>query len=159
MYHIRVRPTALIIRDEQVLLVEYRDEAGVHYNLPGGGAEPGETLEEGVVREVWEETQAEVQVGPIAFVYEYAPHKQSGEYDAATHSLNIIFECTLKEQSDPRLPDKPDAIQTGVRWVHISELDDIILYPKLQNYIKDYIKNRKTIELISDYMLDTYPKK
>jgi ADP-ribose pyrophosphatase YjhB (NUDIX family) len=159
MYHIRVRPTALILRDEHVLLVEYSDEAGLHYNLPGGGAEPGETLEEGVKREVFEETQAQINVGSIAFVYECAPHKQSGEYDTTKHSLNIIFECTLKEESHPRLPDRPDETQSGVRWIHLSELDNIILYPRIQSYIKNYLVNRRTVELINDYMLESYSRK
>lgn len=71
-YHIRVRPTALVLRDESVLLVEYVDENGLHYNLPGGGAEPGESIVEGALRELREETTLEAQVGPVAFVYEYA---------------------------------------------------------------------------------------
>jgi 8-oxo-dGTP pyrophosphatase MutT (NUDIX family) len=106
MYHIRVRPTALVIQDDRVLCIEYKDEVGVHYNLPGGGAEPGETLEDGVRREMLEETGAAVEVGPIAMVYEYAPHQQSGDYDTDTHILNIIFDCTLKENAVPKLPDK-----------------------------------------------------
>ncbi len=87
-YHIRVRPTALIIKDESILLVEYDDE-GIHYNLPGGGAEPGETVIEGVRREVFEETMAEVEVGPLAFVYECAPHNQSGDYPDAPQPNEI----------------------------------------------------------------------
>lgn len=82
MSHIRVRPTALIIKGNSILLVEYNDN-GIHYNLPGGGAELGETIIEGVIREVYEETTAEVEVGPLALVYELAPHKQSGEYLAS----------------------------------------------------------------------------
>jgi len=101
-FHIRVRPTALIIKDERVLMIEYTDEEGTHYNLPGGGAEPGETVIEGVKRELLEETLAEVEVGPLAFVYECAPHKQSGEYPDVTHSINLIFECTLKKRRHPK---------------------------------------------------------
>lgn len=39
-YHIRVRPTALVFQNEHVLLVEYVDENGLHYNLPGAGPSP-----------------------------------------------------------------------------------------------------------------------
>ncbi|OPA73789.1 NUDIX hydrolase [Paenibacillus selenitireducens] len=158
MYHIRVRPTALVIQDNRVLCIEYKDEAGVHYNLPGGGAEPGETLEDGVVREMLEETGAAVVVGPIAMVYEYAPHQQSGDYDTDTHILNIIFDCTLKENAVPKLPDKPDPYQSEVRWISVSELDDVILYPNIKNQIKEYIRTRKNIELIRDDMLESYSK-
>ena len=51
MSHVRIRCTGLIIENNSVLLVEY-DDNGIHYNLPGGGLEPGETILEGVAREV-----------------------------------------------------------------------------------------------------------
>ena len=57
--HIRVSTKALILRDNAILLVEYDDESGLHYNMPGGGVEPDETLEEALKREMQEETCAE----------------------------------------------------------------------------------------------------
>ncbi|MNI40571.1 bifunctional nicotinamide mononucleotide adenylyltransferase/ADP-ribose pyrophosphatase [compost metagenome] len=158
-YHIRVRPTALIVQDNQILLVEYQDQFGIHYNLPGGGAEPGETLIEGVMREVHEETKAEVEVGPIAFVYEMAPHHQSGDYTLDFHTVNIIFDCRLKNGSQPELPDKLDLYQTDVKWVPLHKLDSIVLYPNIKNQIKNYVKDKKSIELIEDYMLEGYSEK
>lgn len=158
-YHIRVRPTALIIENDQVLLIEYCDEHGVHYNLPGGGAEPGETLVDGVLRELYEETMAEAEVGPLAFVYEFAPHKQSGDYQSEIHTLNIVFECFLKEGSTPKLPDTPDPDQTAVKWIPIADLNSIILYPNIKDHIKRYIQERKNIEIIEDYKLESYTKR
>jgi 8-oxo-dGTP diphosphatase len=158
-YHIRVRPTALVIKDNSILLVQYEDENGVHYNLPGGGAEPGETVIEGVRRELYEETMAEAVVGPLAIVYEYAPHHQSGEYDSDIHSINLIFECYLKEDSLPRLPDHPDPDQSAVRWISINELDEIILFPNIKDQLKKYIKDRRYIEIIEDHQLERYSLK
>jgi len=43
-FHIRVRACALIIENDSVLLVEFLDESGLHYNLPAGGVEPGESV-------------------------------------------------------------------------------------------------------------------
>ncbi|XEC97320.1 NUDIX domain-containing protein [Paenibacillus tarimensis] len=158
-YHIRVRPTALIIRDGGILLVEYEDQDGIHYNLPGGGAEPGETILEGVKREVIEETMAEVAVGQLAFVYECAPHKQSGDYPDAPHTLSLIFECFLKEGSEPRQPDHTDdSEQSAVKWISIEELDSIILFPNIKEQIKEYISNSRNIEIIEDYKLKSYFK-
>ncbi|MCS7458651.1 NUDIX domain-containing protein [Paenibacillus doosanensis] len=155
-YHIRVRPTALIIQNGSILLIEYTDEHGVHYNLPGGGAEPGETLAEGAAREVLEETCAEAEVGPIAFVYEMAPHRQSGDHPNSPHNLSIIFECTLKEGSVPRLPDQPDPKQSAVKWIPLSELDSIVLYPNISGHIRRFVNRRATMELIEDHELDSY---
>ncbi|CAM3642771.1 NUDIX domain-containing protein [Marinicrinis lubricantis] len=156
-YHVRVRPTALIIENDSMLLVEYKDEEGIHYNLPGGGAEPGETMIEGVQRELFEETMADAEVGPIAFVYECAPHKQSGDYpDTTPHTLYLIFDCTLKEGSRPRQPDVTDANQSAVKWIPLQELDSIILFPNIKPQIKEYIRNRRSIEIIQDFQLERY---
>ncbi len=155
-FHIRVRPTALIIENEQVLLIEYKDEHGVHYNLPGGGAEPGETLIEGVLRELYEETMVQAEAGPIAFVYEFAPHKQSGDYDSEIHTVYIVFECSLKAGVTPGLPDQPDSDQTAVRWIPLAKLNSVILYPNIKDQIKRYVHERRNIEIIEDYRLESY---
>ncbi len=43
-YPIRVRTSALIIKNSNLLLVEFNDENGLHYNLPDGDVEKGESL-------------------------------------------------------------------------------------------------------------------
>ena len=43
-YPIRVKAGALIIENKTVLLIEYFDENGLHYNLPGGGVEARESI-------------------------------------------------------------------------------------------------------------------
>jgi len=154
--HVRIRCTALIIENDSILLIEY-DERGIHYNLPGGGLEPGETVLDGVRREVLEETCADVEVGPLALVYEMAPHKQSGDYqDDEKHVLHLIFECKLKSNSIPQLPPQPDPHQTAVKWIPIQELDSILLIPNIKKQIIDYIHNRRNIEIIEDYRLERF---
>ena len=79
-FHIWVRAGALIMQDASILLIEFNDENGLHYNLPAGGTEPGETVKEAVKREAKEEASIDVEVGPLAFVYEYAPHLNGNKY-------------------------------------------------------------------------------
>jgi 8-oxo-dGTP diphosphatase len=55
----RKRAAAVIVRDGRVLMVHERSRrsgGGEWWTLPGGGLEPGETAEEAVKREVFEET-------------------------------------------------------------------------------------------------------
>ncbi|WP_275412462.1 NUDIX domain-containing protein [Actinoplanes palleronii] len=55
----RRRAAAVIVRDGRVLMVHERSRrsgGGEWWTLPGGGLEPGETAEEAVRREVFEET-------------------------------------------------------------------------------------------------------
>ncbi|WP_409293790.1 NUDIX domain-containing protein [Peribacillus sp. SCS-26] len=154
-YHIRVRAGALIIKDEKILLIEFRDERGLHYNLPAGGAEPGESIREAVRREAFEEASVDVAVGELAFIYEYAPH-ECGHRFGNTHSLGLMFECELAPGSEARLPKQPDANQTGVKWVAISDLAGIVLYPNIADRIRTFAKKRKTLPIIEEKALVEY---
>jgi len=75
--HIRIRPTALIMNEGHILLIEYQENNQYHYNLPGGGVEQGESVTDTLRRELLEEANIEIKIGKIAFLYEYCPHKQS----------------------------------------------------------------------------------
>lgn len=157
--HIRIRPTALIIEDNHVLLIEYSENPNeLHYNLPGGGVESDESIIETLERELMEEANIQINVGRIAFLYEYNPLNQSGEYNSKTPVLSIIFDCSIKAGSEAKLPDNPDPMQVGVRWVNLESLERIILYPNIKKHIIEYSKNRRSIELIEDHQLERYTK-
>lgn len=63
----RVSVSALIFEGEKVLLAHRR--AIDWWNLPGGAVDPGETVDEALRREVYEETGLEVEVGQLVGVY------------------------------------------------------------------------------------------
>jgi 8-oxo-dGTP diphosphatase len=155
MFPIRVRAGALIIQNESILLIEFNDETGLHYNLPAGGVEQGESLLEAVRREAKEEACVDVEVGPLAFVYEYAPHLNSNKY-GTTHSLGLMFDCNLVRESTPKLPENPDTNQTGVVWIPLSDLHNIVLYPNIKEQIYNYVKTNRSIELIEEHTLADY---
>jgi len=153
----RIRPTALIRRGDQILLIEYTEEGQLHYNLPGGGLKKGEQLVEGLIREVREEANAAIGVGPIAYVYEFHPLKQSGDYaEDERPSLSIIFDCKLKDGEEPMMPEQPDPLQTGVTWLPIHQLKSVVLYPNIADFIIRYCEQGHAVELIEDYQLPSY---
>lgn len=154
---IRVRAGAIIIENKAILLVEFNDRNGLHYNMPGGGVEPEETVVEAVQREVWEEVQAEIEVGPLAFVYEYAPRVNADKY-GLIHSLSLLFDCKIKAGNAAGMPQNPDANQTGVRWIHLSQLQNIVLYPNIKDQILDYVQNKRNIEFIEEPSLKAYDR-
>lgn len=151
-YHIRVRAGAVIIEDSSILLIEFNNENGLHYNLPAGGVEPNETIIEAVRRETKEEASVDVEVGPLAFFYEYAPYLNSNKY-GETHSLELMFECKITNGSIPRFPDNPDPDQTDVKWIKLSELHNVILYPNIGEHIINYIENKRNIDIIEEHLL------
>lgn len=119
---------AFIVNGEGALLVERRkcEPAKGTLDLPGGFAEPGETAEEGVAREVLEETGLEVLSSAYLFslpnVYRYCG------IDIPT--LDSFFECKVRDVSALKAGDdaaecmwvKPADIHTeqfglrSVRW-------------------------------------------
>lgn len=138
MHPVRVGVSAIIVRDDSILLVEFDDETGRHFNLPGGGVEPGETLHEALHREVREECDAEVEIGRLAIVWEYVPARLNHVY-GSRQKLNMAFLCTLRPGSQPRLPERPDPNEVAVRWVLLSELLQVALIPEVGERILEIL--------------------
>ncbi|MDB5083967.1 MAG: hydrolase [Bacilli bacterium] len=156
MEKIRLRAGALIIRDGAILLVEFENDNndGVHYNLPAGGVEDGETLVEAVIRNAKEEASVEVEVGSVAFVYEYQPSKTNYLY-GDVHSVGITFECKLTEGPVSNLPDNPDPKQTAVKWMPISELNSIELYPEIAVDIINYYSGKQYRNYVEEHEIQS----
>ncbi len=57
------RACGALLRERHILMVHHREPGDVYWTLPGGHVERGETPEEAVVREMFEETGIRVSVG------------------------------------------------------------------------------------------------
>jgi 8-oxo-dGTP diphosphatase len=118
---IRVNVAAAIVRENQILAIEYDDESGLHYNLPGGGVEEGETLEEAVLREVREEAGVEVEIGRLLMVWEYVPTRENFRY-GTQHKVGLIYEAHLLSGQEPDVTHRYDSHQTGVHWLPLEQV-------------------------------------
>ncbi|CAG7647868.1 NADH pyrophosphatase [Paenibacillus solanacearum] len=65
---LQVRVTGVVVENDHILLVKQQVAGGRGWSLPGGRVEPGETLEEAVIREMEEETGIAVNVGKLLYV-------------------------------------------------------------------------------------------
>ena len=103
-----MRCSAVVFRDESVLLVR-RDRAGeTDWVLPGGTPRRGESTASCVRREVEEETGLAVTVGNVAFVLE------AGAPDGGRRTLDLVFTASAVDAdasaanvgtgSDPAVP-------------------------------------------------------
>jgi 8-oxo-dGTP pyrophosphatase MutT (NUDIX family) len=144
--NIRVGANAVIVRDGAILLVEFEDETGPHFNFPGGGIEPGESIIAGLQREVREETCVDIEVGPLLLVTEYFPPFHHHHY-GSVHKLGLLFRCHLAGDSEPRLPERPDPHQVAVRWVQLADLSTQPLLPKVAERITDLIALPPRVDL------------
>lgn len=119
------RPGAygIVIRDEAVLLVKQTNG----YDLPGGGVELGETLEEAVIREVKEETGVIVAHPLIVGVKTgfYIPFQQSK--DSAKQAVQSYFACEYKggELSSDGFDDNELIFSIKSEWVPLRNLNSL----------------------------------
>lgn len=131
MQNPRTNVAGVIIRNDKLLLAEFNDASGLHYNFPGGGVDLNETLHDAVKREIREETNAVVTVGRLLAVWEYIP--PNDDKYGNVHKIAHLFECHLSSESEPHMPEKLDLFQVGIRWVKLDRLKTVTLYPDLGN--------------------------
>ena len=72
------RSTAIIIRNEKLLLIHRQKPGRDYYTLPGGGVEFDESFEEACIREVKEETGLKVRA--LELVYRYITLEKEENY-------------------------------------------------------------------------------
>lgn len=120
------RPSAygVVVKDGRVLLLKQING----YDLPGGGVELGETLEEAVVREVKEESGLDVR-GPELLGAEtsfYKPYKTTGKY---VQALMFYYACELAggKINNDGFDEWEQEYALGAEWVPLEELPGIKL--------------------------------
>jgi 8-oxo-dGTP diphosphatase len=118
----RIGVFALIFDAGRVLLGHRRDIDW--WNLPGGGMEAGETVDEALCREVREETGLEVEVERLVGVYS-KPQKQE---------VVLTFRCRvvggkLQETEETRESRyfSPNALPTNTLPKHRQRIEDALL--------------------------------
>jgi len=128
---IRTAARAVVICDGRLLATKMRDAQGVYYILPGGGQNPGETLEETVRRECLEEVGVEVTVERLLYVREYIGknHTFSARH-AQFHQLETVFLCSIKDPHAACPGAVIDNHQIGVSWLALENLQRIRFYPE-----------------------------
>jgi len=113
------RVQAIVVRDGRVLMVRHHHRGERYWCLPGGALEPGETPEEGALRELQEECNVEGMVlRPTSVVLDV--------YAGESYS----FLVDIGDQQ-PSLGRDPEVVQKGrtpilvdVQWLRLSEIPE-----------------------------------
>jgi ADP-ribose pyrophosphatase YjhB (NUDIX family) len=130
----RIRVSAILRWNERLLLCRHEKPGKEYWLLPGGGVNSGESLVDALQRELGEELgiNAEVAVeGPVAIVDSIAPVHSF----AAKHVVHIIFAGDLGDRSLEAVTSR-DAAVRGHRLFGFDELDDVVLHPPIQRFLK-----------------------
>jgi ADP-ribose pyrophosphatase YjhB (NUDIX family) len=113
-----------VVDDDRVVLIKRRFEplAG-QWSLPGGTLELGETLADGVAREVFEETALDVDVGDVVEVFDRI--LLDSDARVRYHFVLIDYLCRPRGGTLTAGSDVADA-----RWVRPADLPSYRLTPK-----------------------------
>ena len=71
-YDFNIRVTGILIEDNKILLVKQKVSNKRNWSLPGGKLEHGETIEQGIIREMKEETGLDVEIIRLLYLCDVA---------------------------------------------------------------------------------------
>ena len=127
----RLRPAARAIvldPDDRVLLTRYDFGDRSVWAGPGGGIEDGESAEDAMRRELREELDLEVELGPRLWTRNDRLPSPDGEFDAQVETYFLV----RVEPFDPAPRLVPELYMTAARWWTVDEIEasDAIFGPR-----------------------------
>ncbi len=137
-YSVRTAARAVIIEKGRLLAIAMKNQKGHFYVLPGGGQRLGETLQQTLHRECWEEIGCPIEIGRLAYVREYIGknHKFSPAHHSF-HQLEVVFRARLAGPCAEKWGSSRDNLQVGISWLPLRELATFPIYPQvLLQYIE-----------------------
>lgn len=120
---IRLATRAIIMHENQLLLVNAWKDRSDLWCAPGGGAEPHSSLPDNLAREVMEETGLTVCVGDVCLINEF--HDPKGSF----HQTDIYFRCTITDGEISDTWIDPEGIVTQRKWVTRAQMKTLHIKP------------------------------
>lgn len=140
---IRNSTKALIYHNGRLLLNSHLTSAGeLYYDLPGGGQEPYETMEEAVIREVLEETGLTVEPVRFAALCEeiFTDEQMRERWPEYCHRCMHIFLAQLLPV--PAQEHVLDFQQIGSGWFTPEEAEALPLVPlQLRGRVREVLES------------------
>ena len=124
-YQTRLAAYAVIVDErDRVLLALWNEADRPLWTLPGGGVELDETVEEGAVREVREETGYDVELGRVLGVTTNVvpPEERTVPGGPWYRGVRVVYEASVV---GGRLTDEVDGTTDEARWIPLSEVPDL----------------------------------
>lgn len=132
--------SAVVLDGEKILLVKNKNKD--HWYPPGGKLERGETIKEGAIREVKEETGIDIRIEKLLYAREYgisADEKIVKFVWLATSTANIRGDGSLQgdHQHDEELEE--------MKWFSEESVQDVHVEEQFKKYVWELIKNKNII--------------
>lgn len=141
MMSIRNAAKAILLHQGKILLNKNQNSIGdmcygmqngtIYYDLPGGGQNPYETLEEAVVRECMEEAGIPITIDRLAAIFEEISMNEAfrSAYSDYAHKVHFVFIAHPAGEAQVPTAEK-DLDMVGSEWVDLAEVKDMPLFPK-----------------------------
>ena len=135
---VRAATNAIIFNENGEVLLQKRSDNG-WWGLPGGGVDIGESVEQGAIREVLEETGLQVTIKRLIGVYSDPRHYSIMSYPSAgliIHYVTLLFGCE-RQSGELQISDE----STDIGYFSPDSLpEDTLLSHHLR--IKDAVANQ-----------------
>ena len=126
----KARVTGILIEDGKILLVRQVVSSERGWSLPGGRVEAGETLEEGLLRELQEETSLKTKISKLLYLCE------KPEDDPPILHITFLLE---RVSGDIRLPSN-EFDRNPISDVKMVPIDDLTSYGFSETFM-NIVKN------------------
>lgn len=123
-----LRAVAVLVKDNKILV--QRDKGGNEYALPGGHVKIGETLENGLIREIMEELGVQVECKRLLWSEECF-WEWNGKLAHNIAFYYLVEPCEeLKIVENGEFVPQKDNENVVVGWMPIEKLKDVTVYPE-----------------------------
>ena len=120
---------AVVFKDDKVLMVKRSNPpAKGMWAVPGGKINPGETMQQALIREIKEETGLDIEVREIVYVFDVIQYDDNDHI--SFHYVIIDFSCELQ---GGKLKAGDDALE--VRWVSKKDLNQMNINEKTKTML------------------------
>ncbi len=138
----RKRAAAIIIINDQFLMMKRIKQSKEYYVFIGGGVEEGESVENAVVREVKEETSCDIQVGELVLELHRTDWKEDQlEYYFITSWIQGTPVLGGEEKEKQTLDDQFFPV-----WISIDQFKQFTVHPKeAKDKVLEYLEDKKIL--------------
>lgn len=136
MYKIFAACKAFVNYNGKILILresgQYQDGTNVgRYDVPGGRVQPGESFDQGLIREIKEETGLDVQIGRPFAVVEWRPVVRDEQWQIVA----TFFECKADTDQVVLSEDHDNFV-----WMDPKDFANYPIIANMKGAFEDYVK-------------------
>lgn len=136
----RYRAAAIIVENDCALFA--CNETDDYFYSIGGGVHHGETAEDAVLREVFEETGVHYEIDRLAVIHENFFDENGGSLKGMNcHELSFYFLMKPRGTQELHSNSMTQGVKEEMRWIPLKDLDQYKAFP---TFLKEYLSKEHT---------------